>query len=57
MFWANLLAGLINAVVVLIVFGFTAYAVFILGFSGWWFVLATFVCGMADVEIKGKAAK
>lgn len=37
----------------LLVLGTTAYAVFWLGHSGWWFLLALMICGGASTDDKG----
>lgn len=47
MTWPVVVAQVFRASVVLAVFGFTAWLVFSLGASGWWFLLALVVCAMA----------
>jgi hypothetical protein len=40
-----------------LVLGGTAYVVFGLGYSGWWFLLALIVCAMNRAEIDVKTAR
>lgn len=47
MTWPVLLDRVFRAAVVLAVFGCTAWLVFSLGASGWWFLVALVVCALA----------
>ena len=40
-----------------LVLGGTAYVVFGLGYSGWWFVLALIICAMNRAEIDVKSSR
>ena len=50
--WPTAFIFALSTVCNLVVLGTTAYAVFWLGHSGWWFLLALMICGGCEASTK-----